>query len=122
MVQLNDSQIATPNNLIYDSELPVEYTTMTLAISPSADGKIDKGQVIDVAFDNSTGAATYSVHAADGVPCAIVAEDEPYASSDTEVVVSVFTSGNLKASKIVTAVDLTDEDVENLRKVGIVLK
>ena len=47
MVQLNESQVATPNNLIYDSELPVEYGTVTLAISPSADGKIEKGQVIE---------------------------------------------------------------------------
>ena len=122
MVQLNESQVATPNNLIYDSELPVEYGTVTLAISPSADGKIEKGQVIDVDFDNSTGAATYSVHAANGVPCAIVAEDEPFVSTDTEVVVSVFTAGNLKANKIVTDVDLTDADVAELRKVGIVLK
>lgn len=122
MVQLNESQVATPNNLIYDSELPVEYGTVTLAISPSADGKIEKGQVIDVDFDNSTGAAAYSVHAASGVPCAIVAEDEPFVSTDTEVVVSVFTAGNLKANKIVTDVDLTDADVAELRKVGIVLK
>lgn len=122
MVQLNESQTTSNNNLIYDSEVPVEYENLTLTISPSEDGEISKGQVIDVAFDDETGEAAYSVHAASGVPCAVVAKAEPYVSTDTSVVVSVFTSGNLKADKIVTAVDLTDEDVNNLRMVGITLK
>ena len=121
-VQLNTHEVAPQDNLIYDGEMPIEKDNLTLTISPSADGEIEKGQVIDVAFDESTGEATYSAHAADGIPCAIVAEAEPFVSTDTSVVVTVFTAGNIKADKIVTDVDLTDADVDALRKVGIVLK
>jgi hypothetical protein len=122
MVQLNDSSSTTYDELIYDAGLPIERDTVTVSITAGTAGTIAKGQVIDVAFDAETDAATYSVHAADGAVHSIVAETEPYDAAADSVVVQVYTSGNIRASKVVTTVELTDKDIDAFRTRGIVLK
>lgn len=124
MAKLLNTHYTTGNdNLIYDDGLPVEIANITVSqTAAEAAGEIVKGQVIDVDFDDETAEATYSVHAADGVVNCIVAETEGYDVGAEEVPVTVITSGNLKADKIVTDVDLTDADLDALRKVNIVLK
>ena len=103
------------DKLIYDASHPID-AVVRVSLTPKADGKIERGQVIDHK------AGTYSIHAAAGEASAIAAEEVEYTSTDTEVNVTVYISGPFRASEIKAEPELTGGDVEKLREKGIYLK
>lgn len=117
MTQLNaETYTVMPDNLIYDSKHPIDAENLEITLSGSKAGKVSRGQVIDV----SNGA--YSIHANNGTPSAIAAEDTAYEAEDTSVVVPCFVSGSFRQSEIVADPALTDANIEMLRSKGIFLK
>lgn len=102
------------DKLIYDAKHPFDVANITLTITPSDAGTVKRGQIIDCK------AGVYSLHAEDGEPSAIVAESTSYAADETEVVVSVYTSGTFRVSEIEPELDAAG--IEALRGKGIYLK
>ena len=104
------------DSLLYDGRHPFDVSNVQVKLTPTEAGVIRRGQVIDCANGD------YSIHAEGGEASAIVAESTSYAMDDTDVSVTVYTSGTFRASEVLAAPDLTDADVEALRGKGIYLK
>ncbi|MBO4394752.1 MAG: hypothetical protein J5819_00200 [Eubacterium sp.] len=120
MQNLNEHYVTSADGLIYDAGFPVEFDTVTIALTPGTAGVIAKGQVIDRVEDE--GEISYAPHATSGDVFAIAADNESYDAAADEVTVPIIVSGNVKTSKIVTDVDLTDADVLRFRELGINLR
>lgn len=109
------------DNLIYDNSHPIDAKNITLAVNggeTTDTGAVAKGQIID--FDAKTG--TYGVHAKDGTPAAIAAEDITFAADDKAVVLTVYTTGAFFENKVIADPALTAADIDALQKNGIFLK
>ena len=98
-------------NLVYDSKHPLDVANIEV-------GTIERGQLID--YDDTDG--TYSVHAENGKPSAIAAEETSYAADDTSALVTVYTSGSFRQSEVIAAPRITAAHLEILRSKGIYLK
>lgn len=77
---------------------------------------------VDAEEESSTTVVSYTKHAANGSVFGIVADDEEYDATASEVPVPIITSGNIKTDKLVTDVDLVDADIVRFRELGINLK
>ena len=109
------------DSLIYDNSHPIDAKNITLAVNGGETpdtGSVAKGQIID--FDAKAG--TYSVHAKDGTPAAIAAEDITFAADDKAVVLTVYTTGTFFENKVIADPALTAADIDALQKNGIFLK
>ena len=130
MQNLNEHYVTSADGLIYDAGFPVEFDTVTIALTPGTAGVIAKGQVIDRVEDEGEIFTittepedfSYAPHATSGDVFAIAADNESYDAAADEVTVPIIVSGNVKTSKIVTDVDLTDADVLRFRELGINLR
>ena len=111
-----DAYSVQADRLIYDGKIPVDAKNIVVSITASADGVIKRGQVIDVA------AGVYTLHAADGTPSCIVAQDTEYAADDSEVIVPCYISGSYHSDAVIASPELTDADMETLRTKNIILK
>lgn len=104
------------DHLIYDGSHPIDVRNVVVTIAGGEAGTLKRGQVIDYAN------GAYSVHQESGEVSSIVAETTEYAESDTEVVVSVYTSGTFRIGECITDVELTTADLETFRSKNIYLK
>lgn len=111
-----DAYSVQADRLIYDGKIPVDAKNIVVSITASADGVIKRGQVIDVA------AGVYTLHAADGTPSCIAAQDTEYAADDSEVIVPCYISGSYRSDAVIASPELSDADVETLRTKNIILK
>lgn len=102
--------------LIYDKTYPIDADVVEVSITPGSDGVIEFGQIIDCNDGN------YSVHASDGIPSVIAAEDVSFTKTDSAVTVPVYISGAFRASEVIANPALTAADMEVLREKGIYLK
>lgn len=117
MKQLNkEAYRVEPNNLIYDYLRPIDTKNVVVTLPGKSAGILKRGQVID--FDDGN----YAPHAESGTTNCLVTDDVAYTETDTEIVVSVYINGNYRKSKVITEVELTETDMDNLRIHGIVLK
>lgn len=107
-----------PDSLIYDGKHPIDCDAVKITLSGGAlgGGTIKRGQVID------ENAGAYDIHAENGTPSVVAAEDTAYDEEAETVVVPVYTSGTLRKSKLVAEPELTEADAETLREKGIFLK
>lgn len=112
----NQAYAVEKDKLVYDAKHPIDVANIPVTVAPSDAGEIKRGQIIDCKDGD------YSLHAEDGEPSAIVAETTSYAADDTEIVVTVYTSGTFRASEIIANPELTAADTEALRGKGIYLK
>lgn len=104
------------DSLIYDGRHPVDARNVQVSITPTTDGMIRKGQVIDEAD------GVFSLHAQSGTPSCIAAGNVSYAADDTDVIVPCYISGTFHAKKVIAEQELTAADAEMLRTKGIILK
>jgi hypothetical protein len=102
------------DKLVYDGKHPFDVANVPVKVTADTTGTIQRGEVLDYAD------GAYSAHAEGGTPSAIVAETTEYAADDTEIVVTVYTSGTFRTSEVTP--ELTTADVEALRGKGIYLK
>lgn len=117
MKQLNkEAYCVEPNKLIYDYLRPIDARNVVVTLPNKKAGLLKRGQVID--FDDGV----YVPHAQSGTANCLVTDDVAYTENDTEVVASVYINGNFRKSKVITDVELTETDMDNLRIHGIVLK
>lgn len=108
-----------PDKLIYDSKHPVDGKVVKISVSEAGaaeEGTLKRGQILDLGADG------YSVHAANGVPDVILAEDVSYGTGATDVYGQAYISGSFLQTACVTDVELTEADVQTLRGKGIYLK
>lgn len=115
--QLNEGSEMKMDNLIYDYLRFIDAKVVVVTVSDGP-GVLKRGQLLDFDGENKS----YSVHAVGGIANCVVCEDTEYAESDSEILVSVYISGDFRKSSIITDVDLDVLDEENLRSAGIVLK
>ena len=106
------------DNLVYDSKHPLDVANIEVTVPGTEAGTIERGQLID--YDDTDG--TYSVHAENGKPSAIAAEETSYAADDTSALVTVYTSGSFRQSEVIAAPTITAAHLEILRSKGIYLK
>lgn len=111
-----DAYNMQPEHLIYDGKHPVDAKNIVVAITPTADGVIRRGQVIDAAD------GAYALHAKSGTPSCIAAADVEYAADDTDVIVPCYITGTFHADAVIADPELTDADKETLRTRGMILK
>lgn len=104
------------DRLIYDAKHPIDAIIVQVSVPENTAGTIKRGQVIDHAD------GVYSIHASEGTPSMIAAEETSYAADDTSVPVTVYISGNFRASEVIADPEMTTEDMEALRGKGICLK
>ncbi len=104
------------DTLIADLTHPQDVRMVSVSLTKGAPGTIVRGQVLDLAE------GSYICHAEQGTANCIVAENTDYTEADEKVNCPVYVSGTFMESGLVSAVDLTDADVENLRGVGIYVK
>lgn len=104
------------DKLIYDAKHPTDVANITVTVTPGEAGEMKRGQIIDCKDGK------YSIHAENGEPSAVVAETAGYAADDTEIIVTVYTSGTFRASEIIADPELDTADAEALRGKGIYLK
>lgn len=117
MTRLNkDAYDVGYNSLIYDYLRPIDAKNIVVTLSGEKAGVLKRGQIIDFADE------TYTPHADGGAANCLVSDDVSYKEGDTEVVVSVYINGDYRASKVITDVELTETDMDNLRIHGIILK
>ncbi len=117
MEQLNkEAYRMEPNSLIYDFHRPIDAKNIVIGLTAGKEGVLKRGQLIDFAD------GTYTLHTEGGVANCLVSDDVSYTAADTEVVASVYISGNFRANKVITDVELTETDADNLRIHGICLK
>lgn len=117
MKQLNEEAYRMePNPLIYDFHRPIDAKNIVIRLTAGKEGVLKRGQLIDFAND------TYTPHTEGGLANCLISDDVSYAVTDTEVVASVYISGNFRANKVITDVELTETDADNLRIHGICLK
>lgn len=117
MKQLNEEVYRMePNPLIYDFYRPIDAKNVVIKLSGGKTGVLKRGQLIDFADDE------YTIHAEGGVANCLVSDDVHYTDTDTEMVVSVYISGNFRKNKVITDAELTETDADNLRIHGICLK
>ncbi len=105
-----------PDGLIYDFCRPVDAININVTLEAGKGGILKRGQLIDFA-DGS-----YTPHQADGAANCIVSDDTVYTATDNSVVVSVYICGNFRTDRVISDVDLTETDIDNLRIHGILLK
>lgn len=108
--------VVEKDRLVYDAKHPIDVTNVPVAVAPSDEGEIKRGQVIDCTN------GVYGIHSESGDPSAIVAETTGYAADDTEIIVTVYTSGTFRACEVIANPELTTADIEALRGRGIYLK
>lgn len=106
------------DGLIYDYYGLIDGKTLTVSLDGTTAGVLKRGQLID--FDASTG--TYKKHVSGGVANCIVEHDIEFATGEKEIVVSVYTGGNFRTSKVISDSEITVTDKENLRSKNIILK
>lgn len=117
MKTLNDEAYRMePNPLIYDFYRQIDAKNVVIKLPGGKTGVLKRGQLIDFADGE------YSIHAENGVANCLVSDDVYYADTDTEVVASVYISGNFRKNKVITDAELTETDADNLRIHGICLK
>lgn len=103
--------------LIYDSTHPLNGSIVSVEIaSGGKGGTLERGQVLDLK-DGS-----YAVHAEGGTANVIVAETTEYSVEDDTVSVPVYISGSFRRRALVSDTELSAEDIEQLRGVGIIVK
>lgn len=103
--------------LIYDAQHDIDAKNVTLTVAVEKETVLAAGQVLD--FDATNG---WTVHAKDGVPAAILAEEVVLATDDTDVTVTAYISGDFHADRVTANPELTAANVEALRSKGIYLK
>lgn len=117
MKRLNkEAYNAEPNNLIYDYLHPIDAKNIMVTLPGKAAGVLKRGQVID--FDDGA----YAPHTGSGTANCLITDDVAYTETDTEIVASAYINGNYRKSKVITDVELTETDMDNLRIHGILLK
>lgn len=105
-----------PDRLVYDATHPIDGMNVVVDLDDSKAGVLKRGQIID--YDGEK----CQVHAENGKPAYIVAEDTEYLATDTEVVVQVYISGSFRLDACIADPALTDADLDDFRKRGIYLK
>lgn len=105
-----------PNPLIYDFYRQIDAKNVVIKLTDAKAGVLKRGQLIDFADGE------YTPHTEGGAANCLVSDDVSYKETDTEVVVSVYISGNFRANKVITDAVLTETDADNLRIHGICLK
>lgn len=105
-----------PDELIYDASHEVDGKNVVVTVNGDKDGMLLRGQVID--YENNA----YKIHEEGGDVSCIIAADTAYAAGETEVVAQVYISGSFRYSRCIADPELTDDDVEDFRSLGIYLK
>lgn len=117
MEQLNkEAYTVGRDRLIYDASHPIDGTIIKVTLPGTEETKIERGQIID----HKDG--VFSMHADSGVASVIAAETVIAEKGVTEIELEAYTSGTFRADATVSAVELTDADIQGLREKGIYLK
>ena len=95
---------------------PINYANVSVKLTAGSSGVIHRGQVLDRTEDGE-----YELHTVGGAANCIVETDTEYAEDDDAVIVTVFTTGSFRTTALISDVEITDEDAEMLRDVGIIL-
>ena len=103
------------DNLIHDYLRIIDAKNVTVHVETGG-GTIKRGQIIDFSEGK------FKLHKDGGTANCICAADTTYTADETEVIVSVYISGNYRKAYCISDVDLNETDVENLRSSGIILK
>lgn len=105
------------DELIYDSSRSADVVNKVVSL-PEGKGTLFRGQILD--FDEKTG--KYAVHQKEGTVSAIVAVTTEYDAEESEAVVECYVNGTFRTTACISEEELTENDWNNLRNGGIVLK
>lgn len=105
------------DELIYDSSRAPDAVNKVVSL-PEGKGTFLRGQILD--FDEKTG--KYAVHQTGGTASAIVAVTTEYDAEESDTVVECYVNGTFRKAACISAEELTENDWNNLRNSGIVLK
>lgn len=105
------------DELIYDSSRAADAVNKVVSL-PEGKGTLFRGQILD--FDEEI--EEYAVHQKGGTASAIVAVTTEYGAEESDAVVECYVNGPFRATACISAEELTENDWNNLRNSGIVLK
>lgn len=104
------------DNLISDIKHAVDIRAFPISLTAGSKGIIKRGQVIDIADGK------FKMHESGGKVNCIVAEGTEYSETDDNVICPVYITGDFNMSALISEVELTDNDIEVFRGLGIFVK